>query len=106
MKVLLICSLGMSTSIVVRKMRAVAEENDVIDAISIADLDNYINNYDIFLIGPQMGFRPREVKEKCEQIGNKTAAKIDMRAYGLGDGATVYKQAKNLYDSLNQKPAE
>ena len=103
MNILLICSLGMSTSIVVKKMRQVANEEDKIDAVSITELDKNINDYDVFLIGPQMGFRLKEVQKKCEEIGNKTAAKIDMMAYGLGDGAKVYKQAQELYATLDLK---
>ncbi len=43
------------------------------------------------LNGEQMGFR------------FKAAAKIDRMAYGLGDGAKVYKLTQELYATLNLK---
>ena len=101
MKVLLICSAGMSTSVLVTKMRGFAAGGDVIEEKAFTELNDAIDDFDVVLVGPQMGFRFPAVNTLCQEKG-KAAAKIDMMVYGRCDGEKAYAQAKALYESLGK----
>ncbi len=56
-KIMLACSAGMSTSLLVTKMEDAAKENGIeakIWAISEVNLKNEIENCDVLLLGPQV----------------------------------------------------
>lgn len=55
-KILLVCDLGMSTSLVVKRMQEAAAKRELdveIQAKGISDFKNAINNFDCALLGPQ-----------------------------------------------------
>ena len=59
-KILLACSAGMSTSLMVRKMRSVAEENGLeveIDAVPESQAINHFDGLSILLLGPQVKYQ-------------------------------------------------
>ena len=71
-KILLLCAAGMSTSILVNKMKEAANKNGIevqIEAVSLENFENKINEYDIFLLGPQVRFKKNELQEKSKCIG-------------------------------------
>lgn len=54
-KILLLCSAGMSTSMVVKKMKEAAVEKNIeieIQAVGLELFSDYLNSYDLFLLGP------------------------------------------------------
>ena len=63
MKVLLICSAGMSTSLLVNNMLKFADAGDVVDALPFGELEEKIDNYDVVLLGPQIRFKLKEVEK-------------------------------------------
>lgn len=88
MKILLLCNAGMSTSLLVEKMKKVAENmaiEAVIDALPIEDLDKVIDDYDVLLLGPQVKFKEKMVSELCTAHSKKYAI-IPPQAYGMVDG--------------------
>lgn len=95
MKVLLLCTQGMSTSMLVEAMYRCAEEGDVIEAINVDIIRQYLDDFDVILLGPQIRYKLSEIKELAEPY-HKAVAMVDMRAYGQMDGKTVYQQAKEL----------
>ena len=95
MKVLLICAQGMSTSLLVEAMYRASEEGDVIEAVPADTLRQVIDDYDVVLLGPQIRYKFPDIKALGEARG-KQVAMVDMRAYGVMDGAAVYQQAKSL----------
>lgn len=95
MNVLLVCAAGMSTSLLVNNMRKYAGAEDTITAIPFSELDESLDGYDVVLLGPQIRFRLAEVEEKAGKVG-KPVGVVDMRTYGMMDGATVFSQAKAL----------
>jgi PTS system cellobiose-specific IIB component len=59
--IMLVCSAGMSTSLLVTKMQKAAEEKGIdaeIFAVSASDADNNLEskNVDVLLLGPQVRF--------------------------------------------------
>lgn len=93
-KVVLLCGAGMSTSLLVTKIREAAKTEGLeidIDAYSVAQYQTVIEGADVVLLGPQIRYELDKVasKAKCP------VEVIDMRAYGMMNGPEVIKQIKN-----------
>lgn len=99
-KILLVCDLGMSTSMMVKKMQQAAAERQLeveICAKSLREFNEAIQVFDVALLGPQVRYKLPE----CEKIAvqhNKKVACIDMMAYGTLKGDKVLDQALALID--------
>jgi cellobiose PTS system EIIB component len=97
-RILLACSSGMSTSLLVTKMQAFAKsigEDAEIWAVGQEQAKKEMENADVVLIGPQMSFLKGELAAEAQQYGIKVEV-IDMMAYGMADGEKAYKQAISL----------
>jgi len=95
-KILLACSSGMSTSLLVTKMQAYAKEigdEAEIWAVGQEKAKQEMEKADVVLIGPQMSFLKAELQQHAKGIPVEV---IDMVAYGLADGKKVYEQALKL----------
>ncbi len=93
MKILLVCSAGMSTSMMVNKMKAKADERGIeteIWAVPDADAINNIDKADIVMLGPQVRFLESKMKDMAK---GKPVVIIDMVAYGTMNGEKVLDQA-------------
>lgn len=98
MKVTLVCAAGMSTSILVQKIKAAAEkagENLTIRAVSESVFSNYANDTEVLLLGPQIGYALKKMKSEYEPRGIKVAV-INTLDYGMMNGEKVLKFAKDL----------
>ena len=65
MKVLLICAAGMSTSILMKKMEQYASDQGfelAIKAVGLMEYQDYVNDYDVVLLGPQVSYKLDSVK--------------------------------------------
>lgn len=96
--ILLVCSAGMSTSLLVTKMEKAAEEQGKdykIWAVPEAEAAKHISNADVVLIGPQMRFWRKDA-EKIAQPQNIPVDVIDTVAYGMNDGTAVIEFAEKL----------
>ena len=90
----LFCSAGMSTSLLVNKMKeaAAAEGKDYqIAAFSLGEAPNEAPKADCILIGPQVRFALDKLKAYGKPIDS-----IDMRIYGLMDGKGTLALAEKL----------
>ncbi|MBA1395287.1 PTS sugar transporter subunit IIB [Lactobacillus sp. XV13L] len=103
--IMLNCSAGMSTSLLVTKMQKAAEEEGIdanIFAVPAAEADSHIeqDDLDCVLLGPQVRYMENDFKKKVKGQGKDgkdiPLGVIDMRAYGLMDGKKVLKQAEDL----------
>jgi len=97
-KILLCCSAGMSTSLLVEKMKRAAVERQLdveIDAIPVVEFDTRIIDADVVLIGPQVKYRWAKFKEVAD-AHHKPIEVIDMMAYGMVNGSKVLDQALAL----------
>ncbi|MGP3232332.1 PTS sugar transporter subunit IIB [Serratia marcescens] len=101
-KIYLFCSAGMSTSLLVSKMKAQAEKYEVpviIAAYPEALAAEKGVEADLILLGPQIAYTLPEVQK---QLPNKPVEVIDPRLYGKVDGLGVLKAAVAAIKKANQ----
>lgn len=93
MKICLICCAGMSTSAIVQKMQASADEQGIeaeIWAVGEAQAKENLDKADVVLIGPQIRFALKRIQAMDP---NKPVAAIDMMSYGRMDGKKILADA-------------
>jgi cellobiose PTS system EIIB component len=98
MKILLCCSAGMSTSLLVSKMEVSAKSQSIeceIWAVGSTEVNDHINKADVLLLGPQVRFLLPKLKKEGEKIGIPVDS-INSIHYGLCNGEEVLKQAITL----------
>ena len=91
MKILLACSAGMSTSLLVNKMIDASKaegRDDKIWAVGQAELDNAMQEADVLLLGPQMRFLKSKIEPKAAEL-NLNFDVIPATLYGRVDGKAV-----------------
>lgn len=98
--IMLVCSAGMSTSLLVTKMQKAAAEKDIdadIFAVSASDADNNLanKNVDVLLLGPQVRFMKDDFAKRVEPKGIALDV-INMPDYGMMNGEKVLEQALKL----------
>ena len=99
-KIMLVCSAGMSTSLLVTKMEQAAEKaGDEVEifALPMSDGINRLSTVDCVLLGPQVRFQKNTIEKAMEAAGvSKPCEVIDMKDYGMMNGEAVYKKAKAM----------
>ncbi|MGL4867239.1 MAG: PTS sugar transporter subunit IIB [Cetobacterium sp.] len=93
-KILLACSAGMSTSLLVNKMKKIAAENKFeaeIKAVPESCAADHFNDINILLLGPQIKYLESKMKELAD--GRFPVATINIQKYGMMDGLGVLKDA-------------
>lgn len=101
MKIILVCSVGMSTSMLINKMKESAKERNMsveIDAYAESQLQDHLDGLDVVLIGPQVRFLEKKLRSSLEPKGIKVDV-INQMAYGLMQGDKVLDQAIALKNS-------
>ena len=94
--IVLVCAAGMSTSLLVSKMqKAALAENYVCDshAYGMAEVPDVMEGADVVLLGPQVRYALSKLQTAHP---DKKIEAIDMRLYGMVDGAGVLAQAKTI----------
>lgn len=89
MNILLVCSAGMSTSLLVTRMLDYAKTKNLdvtIEAHPVGEVESYGQNADVILLGPQVRFQLANVQKI---FPDKPVEIIDMRDYGMMDGQKV-----------------
>jgi len=92
-KVVLLCAAGMSTSLLVERIKTEAKNDNYeidIEALPISQYMKVASVADIILLGPQIRFELAKVKAAA----NCPVEAIDMSAYGMMDGKKVLQQIK------------
>ncbi len=98
LKIKLFCSAGMSTSVLVSKMRESAKNRGIdveISAHSETQMMSEVEGIDIALLGPQIAYKISEAKKICEPL-NIPVEIIPMKDYGMMNGEKVLDFAINL----------
>ena len=91
--ILLVCAAGMSTSLLVNKMKAAAKERGLeinIDALPVSECSRVIDSVDMVLLGPQVRFQKPQVDALVK--GRVPVEVIDMRLYGTMNGKAILEQ--------------
>lgn len=99
-KILLLCAAGMSTSLMVRKMREAAEKKGInakIEAVGLEKFQENLNEYDVFLLGPQVKYKKDELDSIAKEVG-KSVEVINTMDYGMMNGEKVLDFALELME--------
>lgn len=97
-KIMLCCSAGMSTSILVKKMQKEAEQRGLetdIKAFGAAEFENQVANYQVVLLGPQVKYMQADLKQKASPHGVKVEP-INPLDYGMQRADKVLDFALDL----------
>lgn len=92
-KILLVCSAGMSTSMLVKKMQDAAKSENIdvnIEAKSLTEAKKSIDSADMILVGPQIRYELNNLKKVAQDIPVEA---INMQDYGMMNGKKVLKEA-------------
>lgn len=95
---MLVCSAGMSTSLLVKKMTEAIENNHVdatVIAVAEADFDKYKGNVDVVLLAPQVRFLEKNLKRVLDPLGIPVSI-INGIDYGTMDGEKVLNDALTM----------
>lgn len=95
-QIYLICVAGLSTGMMVEKMKKAAQEEGYeceIQAVGTAMAENIASKADCILLGPQIRFELENIQSVA---GDVPLAVIDMKDYGRMNGKAVLQQAKAL----------
>lgn len=95
-KIMLCCASGMSTSLLVEKMKKAAQTQGIevkIWAVGANEVKANAAEADVILLGPQVRYAQKTIEKEAEgvPVGN-----IDMRNYGTMNGEAVLKQALDM----------
>ncbi|EAE1341166.1 PTS sugar transporter subunit IIB [Listeria monocytogenes] len=93
-KILLVCAAGMSTSLLVIKMKAHATsigEEIEIEALPVSEASSVVDKMDIVMLGPQVRYQKPQVDELVQ--GRIPVIVIDMKDYGMLNGKAVLEKA-------------
>ena len=102
MRIMLACALGMSTGMLMEKMSEYAKSQGKdykIWAVSADTVDNYMGEFDILLLGPQVLFLYEDVKKKFENVA--PVAMIKPVDYGRMNGKAVVLMAEKILNEFN-----
>lgn len=94
----LFCNQGMSTSLLVSKMKVAAEKEGTevdIAAFPVNEMDENLSGVDAALLGPQVGYMKEKSLKICSRFGVPLDV-IPMVDYGMCNGEKVLQFAKNL----------
>ena len=96
MKILLACSAGMSTSMIVEKMKKAAREmgeDHQIWAVDCESIKNEIGKCDVILLGPQIRLEKKNIKKIAKGTPVEVIRPMD---YGRQNGKAILEFAKSL----------
>ncbi|MFD1429675.1 MULTISPECIES: PTS sugar transporter subunit IIB [Lacticaseibacillus] len=102
--IMLVCSAGMSTSLLVAKMQKAAQAEGVdadIFATASSDAPHMLKekNPDILMLGPQVRYMLNQFKAQVSDIPVEV---INMQDYGMMNGEKVLKEALTSIDSFQK----
>jgi PTS system cellobiose-specific IIB component len=86
--ILLVCGGGASSGFMAQNIRKAAKKRNVelnVIARSESEVDEYLNEINVLLIGPHLKYMEEDLREKVS-VNNIPAAVIPQTIYGLLDG--------------------
>ncbi|ENY2588493.1 PTS sugar transporter subunit IIB [Klebsiella aerogenes] len=98
--IVLCCAAGMSTSMLVQRMKEAAQKKGIevsIKAVLVAEFKDNLAEADIILLGPQVKYEQAKLQALADPVGKKVAV-IDMMDYGMMKGDAVLDKALKLME--------
>lgn len=95
-KIVLVCAQGMSTGMLMNKMKEAAKKTGyecTIEAYAVSQAKTKADDADVILVGPQVRYELENVKK---MFPDKPVEVINMADYGRLNGAGVLSTAKKL----------
>ena len=95
-KIVLLCSGGMSTSVLAKKMQEVADQEGfetIVTAHGVSQAVEVGHDADVVLLGPQIRYTLDKIQG---QLPDVPVAVINMRDYGTMNGQSVLNEAKKM----------
>ena len=106
-KVLMVCAMGMSSSLIEAKTAKAAEAAGVpfeLKAIETAEMSRWDfaeNPMDVVLIAPQVRFKKKSIEQAAGPHGS-IVLNIDSVAYGMIDGEAIFNQ---IMEAIKERDA-
>ena len=106
-KVLMVCAMGMSSSLIEAKTAKAAEAASVpfeLKAIETAEMSRWDfaeNPMDVVLIAPQVRFKKKSIEQAAGPHGS-IVLNIDSVAYGMIDGEAIFNQ---IMEAIKERDA-
>lgn len=100
MNIMLACAQGLSTSLLVEKLKATAQNSGKdykIWAVDQATIENELGNFDVLLLGPQVQHMLKKITKIVD--GKAPVAVIKPVDYGRMNAEGILHQAEELYES-------
>lgn len=94
MKITVFCNAGLSSGLIVERMKKIAPDDDI-NAYQATKMEDELPKADVILLSPALRFMLSKAEKLAKPYGIPCGV-IDMKAYGFGDGETVYKQAQQM----------
>lgn len=97
MKILLVCNAGMSSSILVNKIKDAAEQKGmsvIVEARSNNGISSELGKWDVCLVGPQIMYAVDQIKHTLKI----PVASVEPRTYAMADGAKALEQAVKMFE--------
>lgn len=97
-RIKLFCAAGMSTSVLVNKMKDAAKSKNIdveIAAFPEGQMDKHLDGVNVALLGPQVGYTLGKAKKICEPLRIPVDV-IPMVDYGMMNGEKVLDFALRL----------
>jgi cellobiose PTS system EIIB component len=107
-KVLMVCALGMSSSLLENKTKAAAAARGIpfeLKAVSVQEVarwDPSIHWYDIVLIAPQVFYKRKAIQETAKRYGILVES-IEPIVFGMVDGEKLLQQ---ILDAIRARDEE
>ena len=98
-KILLVCNAGISTSILVSKMKKAAQAQGIdvsIQVKSMTGVKDVIQDMDIVLLAPQIGYEQKKLQDLA---GDMPVEKVDVRDFGILNGEGVLREAMKVLEN-------
>jgi PTS system cellobiose-specific IIB component len=106
-KVLIVCAIGMSSSLLEEKTTEAAKASGVdLEMMSCTTPEvgrwDFKENYvDVLLIAPQVRFKRKSLTQQAGQYGTVVDV-IESVTYGMVDGEKLFQQVMAMYESRDQ----
>ncbi len=107
-RVLMVCAMGMSSSLIEAKTAKAAEAAGVpfvLKAIEAAEMGRWSfaeNPMDVVLVAPQVRFKKKSIEEASGPYGS-IVLNIDTVAYGMVDGEAIFNQ---VMEAIRERDAK